>query len=91
MDGKIFQSGKTKLRIQNSDPDTCGQGLKENNKTFNFQQRGSVFIAKPLIGNGKAALFSVSKLFKATVEPRYKEGPSRGPGIYSIKNTPCVC
>ena len=83
MDGEIFESGKKKLGIQNSDPDTCGQGLKDDDKTFKFQQTGDVFIPKLLKGNyGRPVLFWVVKLFKATVEPRYNERPSRGLANY---------
>ena len=45
--------------------------------------REEVFqITKPLKGNGKAALFSVSKLFKATMEPRFNGGPIRALAKY---------
>ena len=64
MDGEIFESGKKKLQIQNSDPYTCGQGLKENVKTFKFEHRGSAFITKPLKGNGNAALFQYQRFLK---------------------------
>ena len=60
-------------------PERKNWGFKTpiNDKICNFQEGGSVFITKPLKSNGKSASFSVLKLFKATVEPRYNEGPSR--------------
>ena len=45
MDEVIFEPGKKKLRIQNSDPDTCGQGLKEKDKTLSFN-REEVFLSQ---------------------------------------------
>ena len=63
--------------------------LEETTKLSSFNRVAVFFITKSL--NGKAALFSVSKLFRATVEPRYNGGPSRGLAMYSIKNTSCVC
>ena len=60
----IAQSGKKKLGIHNSDPDSCGQGVKENDKSFKFQQSGSVFITKPLKGNEKQRYFQFQNYLK---------------------------
>ena len=79
MDGVIFESGKNKLRIQNSDPDTCGQDLKEKDKTLSFN-REEVFLSQNAKRLRKSSVIFSIKAFKSysgtSIQRRAKPGTS---------------